>query len=119
MKRQLSFFTRTFNRLDTQTARMRSKATVPMATPTVRYDDVKGMSTESHPVGTKESSTVVTMCSARKMIATIEADRCSSFTSKRPTNVPPTRFATNVPRATTSVKRMSATKPVARVVYQR
>ena len=34
-------------------------------------------------------------------MATIESDRCSSLTSKRPTNVPPTRLATSVPSATT------------------
>ena len=78
-----------------------------------------GMTIDSQPVGTKLSTTVVRMCKTRKAIATIETDRCSSLSSKRPTVVPPTRLETKAPRQTTMVNSTSATSPVARVVYQR
>jgi hypothetical protein len=61
IKRHDSFFIRTLRRLEIHTARMRSKATAPIATPTLRYSEAKGIIADSQPVGAKESTTVVVM----------------------------------------------------------
>jgi len=52
MKRHDRFAILAFKRLETHTARMRSKATAPSATCTGSYFDVSGMTAEIQPVGT-------------------------------------------------------------------
>jgi hypothetical protein len=52
MNRHDVFAIRVFIRLEAHTARIKSKATAPMATSTRLYDEVMGTTVDSQPVGT-------------------------------------------------------------------
>jgi hypothetical protein len=61
MPRHVPGFIRGRNRLETKTAAIRSKATVPMPTQNRLYDEVKGTRIAAHPMCTYVSRTLVKM----------------------------------------------------------